>query len=345
MKNRCRTSRVALILILTTIQTQSPVLAKPQSGAQAKHCSVVALDASRFKEMIEGKKSSQIVDIRSSDVSRGRTIVGAILYPYNRRTGKFQMLSRSLDSLDKSKATFVYGSNTEESAMAAKALSTRGFQKVLFLNGGFQSWTASGYHYIDHYRQYWDEYYRGQNDAHRPKQPNQFFKKHLKDLKPGRLLLPGEGEGNNAIWAAKSGWQVDAFDISEEARKIALQMAERERVSISYSIADFEKTPANKNTYDLVAIIDLYILPSVRRQGMQTALACLKKRGSFLLVGRCAAPAQDKGQSRVQGTKSDPDLLWDLEEIKTMLKGFQILNLEFNDKKSGKELCLWARKL
>lgn len=55
--------------------------------------------------------------------------------------------------------------------------------------------------------------------------PNEFFKEQLLKLKPGRLLLPAEGEGRNAVFAAKHGWQVDAFDYSEAAKMKALTLA------------------------------------------------------------------------------------------------------------------------
>jgi hypothetical protein len=43
-------------------------------------------------------------------------------------------------------------------------------------------------------------------------EPNAFFKAQLDQLTPGRLLLPAEGEGRNAVYAAKKGWEVAAFE-------------------------------------------------------------------------------------------------------------------------------------
>ncbi|MGW8316573.1 MAG: SAM-dependent methyltransferase, partial [Bacteroidales bacterium] len=44
--------------------------------------------------------------------------------------------------------------------------------------------------------------------------PNSFFSEAILRLPPGRILLPGEGEGRNAVFAARLGWQVDAVDQS-----------------------------------------------------------------------------------------------------------------------------------
>jgi len=52
--------------------------------------------------------------------------------------------------------------------------------------------------------------------------PNDFFKQELDILVPGKILLPAEGEGRNAVYAAEKGWIVSAFDQSDESRKKAL---------------------------------------------------------------------------------------------------------------------------
>jgi hypothetical protein len=67
-------------------------------------------------------------------------------------------------------------------------------------------------------------------------EPNQFFKEQITPFKVGTILLPAEGEGRNAVYAAKLGWEVVAFDISEEGKKKALQLATLNNVSIDYHI-------------------------------------------------------------------------------------------------------------
>ena len=53
--------------------------------------------------------------------------------------------------------------------------------------------------------------------------PNEWFKEQLTHLPgKGRILLPAEGEGRNAVFAAKQGWEVSAFDPSEAGREKAL---------------------------------------------------------------------------------------------------------------------------
>lgn len=42
-------------------------------------------------------------------------------------------------------------------------------------------------------------------------EPNHFFKETILQLPAGNILLPAEGEGRNAVFAAKIGWKVEAF--------------------------------------------------------------------------------------------------------------------------------------
>lgn len=43
-------------------------------------------------------------------------------------------------------------------------------------------------------------------------EPNEYLKEKLSLLLGGDILLPAEGEGRNAVFAAKTGWKVTAFD-------------------------------------------------------------------------------------------------------------------------------------
>ena len=85
----------------------------------------------------------------------------------------------------------------------------------------------------------WNKRY-AQKEYFYGKQPNEFFRKQLLKFPPGRILLPAEGEGRNAVFAALSGWDVVAFDTSTEAKKKAEKLAKENKVQISYSIISNE---------------------------------------------------------------------------------------------------------
>ena len=79
-------------------------------------------------------------------------------------------------------------------------------------------------------KNFWDERYSNKEFVYGTL-PNQFFKDQLDKLKPGKILMVGEGEGRNAVYAAKLGWQVDAIDSSNVAKEKAAKLAELNKVN------------------------------------------------------------------------------------------------------------------
>jgi 2-polyprenyl-3-methyl-5-hydroxy-6-metoxy-1,4-benzoquinol methylase len=129
--------------------------------------------------------------------------------------------------------------------------------------------------------QIWNERYSN-NETVYGKEPNAFFKLFIDLHKPGSILLPAEGEGRNAIYAAKKGWQVDAFDYSTVAKEKALKNAERENVIINYQEKAIENFVADKQ-YDAVALIYIHLPQPVRPLFHEQVYNALKP-GGFLIL-------------------------------------------------------------
>lgn len=114
-------------------------------------------------------------------------------------------------------------------------------------------------------------------------QPNVFFKGSIDKLIPGRVLLPAEGEGRNAVYAAQRGWSVEAFDFSEAARQKALQLADTIGVSLRYTIATFEEIDVPADTYDLIGLIYAH-MPSVERKLVHKRLISFLKPSGYVVL-------------------------------------------------------------
>ena len=114
-------------------------------------------------------------------------------------------------------------------------------------------------------KEMWDERYSQEAYAY-GEEPNAFFKACIDQLPaPGRILLPAEGEGRNAVYAARQGWKVDAFDISAAGREKASRLAARFGVHIDYQVADYENARIDTGAYDAIALIFAHIHESHRR--------------------------------------------------------------------------------
>jgi SAM-dependent methyltransferase len=128
----------------------------------------------------------------------------------------------------------------------------------------------------------WDKRYSGEEYVYGVN-PNNFLKCHLLNLKPGRILLLGEGEGRNAVFAASLSWVTDAFDYSTEARKKALKLADRNKVTIDYKLSSFDEITYDENSFDCIALIYVHQPPENRKKYHEKLLNYLKPGGTIIL--------------------------------------------------------------
>ena len=169
----------------------------------------------------------------------------------------------------------------------------------------------------------WEQRYAADEYAY-GEEPNAFFKRCLDRLPaPGRLLLPGEGEGRNAVYAARQGWKVDAFDFSAAGRDKALRLAERHGVHIDYEVADYETAHIEPGAYDVVALIFTHTHESIRRTVHRRLATALKPGGHLLL--EAYSPEQ-----LAYGTGGPPTakLLYALEDLREDFSELEIVELE-----------------
>jgi 2-polyprenyl-3-methyl-5-hydroxy-6-metoxy-1,4-benzoquinol methylase len=110
----------------------------------------------------------------------------------------------------------------------------------------------------------WNQRY-GQDEFIYGTAPNEFFKTQLDLLAPGKILLPAEGQGRNAVYAAVKGWQVTAVDISEKGRAKAMEHAKMNTVDFDYLISEFGEMEFHDNIFDAAALIFFHI-PSGQRE-------------------------------------------------------------------------------
>ena len=167
-------------------------------------------------------------------------------------------------------------------------------------------------------RELWNKRY-SERDFVYGKEPNQFFKEQIEKLNPGKLLLLGEGDGRNGVYAAKLGWEVDAYDFSETAKEKALKFAESENVKINYTVADLETVELKTNFYDAVGLIFIHLPEDLREAVHQKALNSLKFGGTIILE------SYEKDQLKyTSGGPKDIDLLYSLEDIFTDFQDMEI---------------------
>lgn len=120
----------------------------------------------------------------------------------------------------------------------------------------------------------WESRYQSGEDLFGAK-PNTFFLEALQARPPGRLLLPGEGEGRNALGALRLGWEVCAFDLSPTARDRACARAEALGKTLTYDLGALPELPEAApfaEPFDLIAVIFVHLPAAVRRDPLDPKL-------------------------------------------------------------------------
>ncbi len=131
-------------------------------------------------------------------------------------------------------------------------------------------------------KNFWDERYSEKEFVY-GKEANVFLSEQLKLLHPGKIILPCEGEGRNAVFAAKLAWDVVAFDLSEVGKNKALQWALENKVHINYVIENANLAHFNENSADVVAFIYAHFPADIRKSIHQKAIDWLKPGGKIIL--------------------------------------------------------------
>lgn len=174
--------------------------------------------------------------------------------------------------------------------------------------------------------QSWDERYATDEYIYGTA-PNVWFAENLHGLKPGKLLLPAEGEGRNAVFAAAEGWHVTAFDTSEVAKKKALLLAGNNNVSLDYRVGAFEDVVPENESYDCIALIYAHFPSRERTLFTANVIARLPIGGTIIFEG--FSPRQLEYQALYQsGGPKDIDFLSSKEEIGFLFKELTITYLQ-----------------
>lgn len=170
-------------------------------------------------------------------------------------------------------------------------------------------------------QQTWDERY-GTPEYVYGKEPNKWFREFIDTHAPGRILLPGEGEGRNAAYAARHGWAVDALDQSANARAKALALAAEQNVVINYWIIDLLNVGPLPERYDAIGLIFIHKTPA-QRDIIYPLLKNTLRPGGFIVL-EAFTKEQLKNTS---GGPKDPDMLFSREELLSDFRDMDMLVL------------------
>ena len=173
----------------------------------------------------------------------------------------------------------------------------------------------------------WDERYANEEFAY-GEQPNNYLKEQLEKLSPGNILFPAEGEGRNAVFAAKLGWSVSAFDISTEGQRKALQLAEKNGVAVDYQIGELQTLHYKDGQFDAIALIYAHFPAGIKSQLHKTLDKYLRKGGTIIFEAFSKSHVDNLAANEKVGGPKDIESLFSVEEIQADFDNYDVVELK-----------------
>jgi len=150
-------------------------------------------------------------------------------------------------------------------------------------------------------------------------EPNLFLPPLVEGLTPTRALDLACGEGRNAIWLARQGWDVTGVDFSVRGIEKARQLAGD--TEVDWVVADVTRFMPD-HPYDLVLIFYLHLGDQQMVSTFHHAIAALAPGGVFFGIGHAL-------RNLTEGYGGPPlaDVLWTEDRIAPLVDGLRVVEL------------------
>lgn len=156
----------------------------------------------------------------------------------------------------------------------------------------------------------------GSRDSVYTTAPNSLLVEVVQELRPGRALDVGMGEGRNSIFLAQRGWDVTGIDLAEVGVAKARKRASELGLRINALVLDADKFDYGTQQWDLVSL--LYFSGAMFVHDFEKRIGISVKPSGYIIG---------------EGPSGDPKSLGDGWEIWEGM-GFKILRLEYRASKA-----------
>lgn len=84
------------------------------------------------------------------------------------------------------------------------------------------------------------------------KRPNALLVNTIQQVKPGKALDIGMGQGRNSIFLAEQGWNVTGIDVADEAVNVALAQAKEKKLNLTAKLEPMQTFDFGIRQWDLI---------------------------------------------------------------------------------------------
>ncbi|MBB5172317.1 class I SAM-dependent methyltransferase [Texcoconibacillus texcoconensis] len=164
----------------------------------------------------------------------------------------------------------------------------------------------------------WDERFRKQEYQYGT-EPNVFIEQKASELQGESVLAVAEGEGRNAVFLAKQGFDVTAWDASIEGLKKTETLAEKNGVNVKTEQVDLGNVMWPQEQYDHVVMVFGHFDEDVQASVLKGIKQAIKPGGSFL----CEVYSKTQRNYGTGGPKRE-ELLYDPQLFLTTFADWHI---------------------
>jgi hypothetical protein len=173
----------------------------------------------------------------------------------------------------------------------------------------------------------WNDRYGSEAYAY-GEMPNNYLKEQLEKISPGAILFPAEGEGRNGVFAATQGWKVYAFDTSAEGKKKALNLAQKNKVTIDYQLDELTLLNYKPDQFDVIALIYAHFPPDIKSSYHKLLSNYLRKGGLIIFEAFSKKHLDYKSRNPNVGGPNDLATCFSIEEIEFDFANYDVIELE-----------------
>ena len=114
-------------------------------------------------------------------------------------------------------------------------------------------------------------------------EPNTFLEENFAVLPKGRVLCLAEGEGRNAVFLARHGYEVTGVDSLSVGLAKGRRLADRHGVAVDWVHADLAEYELGRDRWDGIVSIFCHLPPDLRGHVFGQVVTGLKPGGVLLL--------------------------------------------------------------
>jgi SAM-dependent methyltransferase len=167
-------------------------------------------------------------------------------------------------------------------------------------------------------REKWERRYQDSEEPFYGREPSAFLVRSLPLLPPaGRCLDLGGGQGRNAVFLARRGWEVTIVDVALAGVARARAWAQAAQLRLTATVADLDEgaLAPPQRSFDLVLAVNYHERPLI-----EAACGWLRPGGALLVEGFAREQL-----GRGSGGPRDPAQLWRPNELLSLVGALRVV--------------------